>query len=266
MQEIIPDSTARGVSTFAASMSGPIGSIMGNNDSSADVKMSETPNPSPQPLTSSSIPPSISASMPPPISTFVSSPSASMAPSHAPSWHIPPPKRSFSEMMEEPENMSTDNLNTLPFSQVSQIHIESAKRIDLGAAVNTARSRSNTHKPVVSNTAVESLTLGLQGTLNVLSTSINKLVSQLPATLSDDTAQVGATQPPSLQEQALRILKDQDDDLARPTKAFICSQIAGDPGFTEVYVLTVDKEEQCDYVMHEYSIKTGRSGGGIMPK
>ena len=162
--------------------------------------------------------------------------------------------------------MSTGNLNALPFSQVSQIHTEPAKRIDLGAAVNTARSRSNTRKPVVSNTAVESLALGLQGTLNVLSTSINKLISQLPATSSDDTAQVGVTQPPSLWEQALRILKDQDDDLARPTKAFIHSQIAGDPGFTEVYVLTVDKEERCDYVMHEYSIKMGRSSGGIMPK
>ena len=189
-----------------------------------------------------------------------------MAPSHAPSWHIPPPKHSFSEMMEEPENTSTGNLNPLPLSQVSQIHTKSAKQINLGAAVNTARSRSNTRKPVVSNTAVESLALSLQGTLDVLSMSINKLVSQPSATSSDDATQVGATQPPSLREQALQILKDQDDDLARPTKAFIHSQIAGDPGFTEVYVLTVDKEEWCDYVMHEYSIKMGRSSGGIMPK
>ena len=105
--------------------------------------------------------------------------------------------------MEEPENTSTGNLNALPFSQVSQIHTESAKWIDLGAAVNTARSRSNTHKPVVSNTAVESLALGVQGTLNVLLTSINKLVSQPPATSSDDATQVGVTQPPSLREQVM---------------------------------------------------------------
>ena len=127
VQEIIPDSTAHGVSSFAASISSPIGSVMGNNNLCADMEMSETLNLSPQPSTSASMLPSINASMLPPIGTFMSSPSASMAPSHAPSWHVPPPKHSFSEMMEEPENISTCNLNALPFSQVSQIHTESAK-------------------------------------------------------------------------------------------------------------------------------------------
>ncbi|KIM59387.1 hypothetical protein SCLCIDRAFT_126266, partial [Scleroderma citrinum Foug A] len=61
---------------------------------------------------------------------------------------------------------------------------------------------------------------------------------------------------PLSREQALNILQAQDNNLPREVKLFIRSMIARDPGFTEVYALTVDKDEQQDYVMLEYKVKT----------
>ena len=93
--------------------------------------------------------------------------------------------------------------------------------------------------------------LGMQGSLNLLTSSITTSLQQsaLPASPQDNSL--------SSRERALNILQAQDNDLLREVKLFVWSMIACNPGFTEVYALTVDKDEWQDYVMLEYKVKTG---------
>ena len=92
--------------------------------------------------------------------------------------------------------------------------------------------------------------LGMQGSLNLLTSSITTSLQQsaLPASPQDNSL--------SSRERALNILQAQDNNLQREVKLFVQSMITHDPGFTEVYTLTVDKDERQDYVMLEYKVKT----------
>jgi len=97
----------------------------------------------------------------------------------------------------------------------------------------------------------ETLMLGMQGLLNLLTSSISS--SLQPVT---PTAQLVSEK----RAQALQMLKLQDDDLPRPLKTFIWTMIAHDSGFVDVYLLTEDKVERLEYVTLEYTGKTGNFG------
>ena len=94
----------------------------------------------------------------------------------------------------------------------------------------------------------ETLMLGMQGSLNLLTLSISS--SLQPVT---PTAQLVSEK----RAQALQMLKLQDDDLPRPLKTFIRTMIAHNSGFVDVYLLTEDKVERLEYVTLEYTGKTG---------
>jgi len=159
-------------------------------------------------------------------------------------------KHSFSELVgDEDEEMSTSNISgRFPRSKVSYTSraTSSAKRMNLDSAMNYAKSsRSSRTRKTASQVAEESFILDMQGSLNLLITSI---------TTSLATPQGKAS---AKREQALRVLQEKDDDLPRYLKTFIRSSIAHSTGFTEVYMLTEDKDERKEYVMHEHRMGAG---------
>ena len=82
----------------------------------------------------------------------------------------------------------------------------------------------------------------MQGSLNLLTLSISNSLQPV--------AQVTTS---GKWEQALQKLKTEDDNLARPLKAFIRSMIVHNPGFIDVYMWTEDKAERDEYVMLKYT-------------
>ncbi|KIJ10406.1 hypothetical protein PAXINDRAFT_16560 [Paxillus involutus ATCC 200175] len=87
--------------------------------------------------------------------------------------------------------------------------------------------------------AAESLMLGMQGSLNFLTSSLNN--SNI--TSEDKVSACRAV--------ALTMLQEQDGDLPRDIKAFIRAMIAHNVGFTDVYTLTADKDERTEFVRAE---------------
>ena len=112
--------------------------------------------------------------------------------------------------------------------------------MNLGSAMSYARSKVSSHMAL--SPGQESLMLGMQGSLNLLTLSISHSLQPV--------AQVTTS---GKREQALQKLKTEDDDLARPLKAFIQSMIVHDPGFIDVYMWMEDKVERDEYVMLEYT-------------
>lgn len=141
-------------------------------------------------------------------------------------------KHSFSELVgDEDEEMSTSNIS---------------ERMDLDSAMNYAKSnRSSRTRKAAFQVTQESLMLDMQGLLNRLAMSITTSL----ATLQDKASEKRG--------QALRVLQENDDDLPRYLKAFIRSSIAHSAGFTEVYMLTEDKDERKEYVMYEHRMEAG---------
>ncbi|KIM59452.1 hypothetical protein SCLCIDRAFT_9936 [Scleroderma citrinum Foug A] len=74
------------------------------------------------------------------------------------------------------------------------------------------------------------------------------------SSMSHTSSSANITSIPSRQCSVVK--RAQDNDLPREVKLFVRSMITCDPGFTEVYALTVDKDEWQDYVMLEYKVKT----------
>ena len=141
-------------------------------------------------------------------------------------------------------------MSAFPFSQDSDVPTApSAKRANLGSAVSYARARASSRMAL--SPGQETLMLGMQGSLNLLTSSISS--SLQPVT---PTAQLVSEKC----AQALQMLKLQDDDLPRPLKTFIWTMIAHDSGFVDVYLLTEDKVERLKYVTLEYTGKTGNFG------
>ena len=141
-------------------------------------------------------------------------------------------------------------MSAFPFSQDSDVPTApSAKRANLGSAVSYARSRASLRMAL--SPGQETLMLGMQGSLNLLTSSISSSLQ-----LVMPTAQLVSEKC----VQALQMLKLQDDDLPRPLKTFIRTMIAHDSGFVNVYLLMEDKVERLEYVTLEYTGKTGNFG------
>lgn len=132
-------------------------------------------------------------------------------------------------------------MSVFPFSQALDVlTTSSAKKTNLGSAMSYARSKASSRMAL--SPGQESLMLGMQGSLNLLTLSISHSLQPV--------AQVTTS---GKREQALQKLKTEDDDLARPLKAFIQSMIVHDPGFIDVYMWMEDKVERDEYVMLEYT-------------
>ncbi|KIK80963.1 hypothetical protein PAXRUDRAFT_763722, partial [Paxillus rubicundulus Ve08.2h10] len=87
--------------------------------------------------------------------------------------------------------------------------------------------------------ATESLMLGMQGSLNFLTSLLNNL----NITSEDKTSACRAV--------ALTMLQEQDGDLPKDVKAFIRAMITHNVGFTDVYTLTADKDERTEFIRAE---------------
>ncbi|KIK92624.1 hypothetical protein PAXRUDRAFT_792088, partial [Paxillus rubicundulus Ve08.2h10] len=87
--------------------------------------------------------------------------------------------------------------------------------------------------------AAESLMLGMQGSLNFFTSSLNNL----DITAEDKVSACRAV--------ALTMLQEQDGDLPKDIKAFIRAMIAHNVGFTDVYMLTADKDECTEFIRAE---------------
>ncbi|KIK92443.1 hypothetical protein PAXRUDRAFT_147312, partial [Paxillus rubicundulus Ve08.2h10] len=87
--------------------------------------------------------------------------------------------------------------------------------------------------------AAESLMLGMQGSLNFLTSLLNNL----NITSEDKTSARRAV--------ALTMLQEQDGDLPKDIKAFIRAMIVHNVGFTDVYTLTADKDECTEFIRAE---------------
>ncbi|KIK95910.1 hypothetical protein PAXRUDRAFT_139671 [Paxillus rubicundulus Ve08.2h10] len=85
----------------------------------------------------------------------------------------------------------------------------------------------------------ESLMLGMQGSLNFLTSSLNNL----NITPEDKVSAHRAV--------ALTMLQEQDGDLLKDIKAFIRAMIIHNVGFTDVYTLTADKDEHAEFIRAE---------------
>ncbi|KAI6040130.1 hypothetical protein EDC04DRAFT_2602663 [Pisolithus marmoratus] len=121
------------------------------------------------------------------------------------------------------------DMNPLPFYDATISGVASVKQMNMDSAMGHVQGSSSRRQP--SQVAQESLML--------------------------ETGARPQEKLSKLREAALLILLEQDNDFPREIKAFIWSLFTHDPGFTEVYVLTTDKEAWEDYVMHEYRVKSG---------
>ncbi|KIK99047.1 hypothetical protein PAXRUDRAFT_9149 [Paxillus rubicundulus Ve08.2h10] len=87
--------------------------------------------------------------------------------------------------------------------------------------------------------AAESLMLGMQGSLNFLTLSLNNL----DITAEDKVSACRAV--------ALTMLQEQDGDLPKDIKAFFRAMIVHNVGFTDVYMLTANKDECTEFIRVE---------------
>ena len=96
----------------------------------------------------------------------------------------------------------------------------------------------------------ETLMLGMQGSLNLLTSSLANT-----ATSTEDKVS-------ACWELAMQMLHEQDNDLPKDVKAFIRIIIARNVGFTEVYTLTTDNDGCLDYVWVEVEGMRIKSNAG----
>ncbi|KIK74920.1 hypothetical protein PAXRUDRAFT_788375, partial [Paxillus rubicundulus Ve08.2h10] len=86
---------------------------------------------------------------------------------------------------------------------------------------------------------IESLMLGMQGSLNFLTSLLNNS----NVTSEDKISACRAV--------ALTMLQEQNGDLPKDIKAFIRAMIVHNVGFTDIYMLTADKDERTEFVRAE---------------
>jgi len=98
--------------------------------------------------------------------------------------------------------------------------------------------------------AAETLMLGMQGSLNLLTSSLA------------NTATSAENKVSTHQELEMQMLHKQDNDLPKDVKAFIRAMIAHNVDFTEVYMLTTDKDKCLDYVRVEVEGMRIKSNAG----
>lgn len=92
--------------------------------------------------------------------------------------------------------------------------------------------------------------LGMQGSLNLLTSSLA------------NTATSAENKVSTHQELEMQMLHKQDNDLPKDVKAFIRAMIAHNVDFTEVYMLTTDKDKCLDYVRVEVEGMRIKSNAG----
>ena len=148
-------------------------------------------------------------------------------------------KRSCSDMTSD--DSTSINMSSVPlFSNASQSTGPAAKKINLAAAMATASVPSSCKsKNSQQSHTTKSLMLGMQGSLNLLTSLLNN---------SNITAEDKVS---ARRELMLTMLQEQDGDLRKDVKAFIRAMISHSSGFTDVYLLTADKGERTDFVQAE---------------
>ncbi|KAI6040104.1 hypothetical protein EDC04DRAFT_2894489 [Pisolithus marmoratus] len=159
--------------------------------------------------------------------------------------HPPTPLSTIGKQAHSKMTGNDDAISALLFVNASDIDTvtSSSKCLQLSTAMDHARNSSSCHShkaPAVSDPVV----VGLQGTINYLTSSIHTLM----------------TLPLTTRTQALQLLDTEDQAFPRPLRAFIQSLIAQSLGFADVYIGMTNKDDQLEYVELEYQLKFGTCG------